>query len=493
VKNRKQGITHDVRWRTRVFAGAWGFVILCLLLAVTATVSPAQNEQPSNVPTFTTLVNFDGTNGASPYLVTLLQGTDGDLYGTTSGYGYGSDGTVFKMTPCGRLTTLHSFNGTDGANPVGGLLQAVSGSLYGVANLGGAKGYGTVFKMSPSGTLVTLYSFVGYPTDGSQPLAALVQATDGKFYGTTVAGGTENYGTVFKITPRGTQVTLYSFCAQTNCTDGANPYAALVQATDGNFYGTAFYGGAYYYDGTVFKITPGGILTTLHSFDCTDGCSPEAGLIQGSDGNFYGTTTYGGTSSACFGGCGTVFRITPGGTLTTLHSFDGADGNGPQSLVQATDGNFYGTTTSGGTFNDGTIFKITPGGTLTTLHCFDGNHGAIPYGGLVQDTSGTFYGTADRGGTGGYGTVFSLAVGLGPFLKTLPASGKVGTEVAILGNNLSGTTSITFNDTSVTSFTVNSTGTAITTTVPPGAITGFVKVTTPSVTLTSNVKFRVLP
>ena len=307
--------------------------------------------------------------------------------------------------------------------------------------------------MTPSGALTTLYSFCsqGAPpncTDGTVP-SALVQSTDGNFYGTTQGAGANGFGTVFKMSPSGTLTTLYAFCSQSGCTDGASPMAGLVQATDGDFYGTTLYGGTNGY-GTVFKMTPSGTLTTLHSFCakivgniCTDGANPYAGLVQATDGNFYGTTDWGGAYN----------------------------------------------------FNDGTIFKISPGGTLTTLHSFDGTDGGHPYyGGLVQDTNGKFYGTTNYGGTStncNCGTVFSLSVGLGPFVETLPTSGKVGELIRILGTNLTGATSVTFNGT-VAAFTVVS-GSQITATVPTGASTGKVQVTTPHSTLSSNRPFRVLP
>jgi uncharacterized repeat protein (TIGR03803 family) len=271
--------------------------------------------------------------------------------------------------------------------------------------------------------LTTLYSFCldgGINcTDGELPEAGLVQSTNGNLYGTTTYGGANGDGTVFKISPSGTLTTIYSFCSQSNCTDGEVPEAGLVQATDGNLYGTTSEGGAHAasgdaYGGTVFKITPNGTLTTLYSFcaqsNCTDGDFPEAGLVQATDGDFYGTTAYGG-ASLCYDSCGTVFKITPSGTLTTLHSFDGTDGSeSVAGLVQATDGRFYGTTEFGGANGEGTVFKITPGGTLTTLHSFDGVNGASPFAGLIQATNGKFYGTAVTGN--GYGTIFSLSVGL---------------------------------------------------------------------------------
>jgi len=278
-----------------------------------------------------------------------------------------------------------------------------------------------------------------------QPYAGLVQASDGNFYGTTLEGGSNNgcslgsgsCGTVFKITPGGTLTTLHSFCSQPNCTDGGNPYAGLVQASDGNFYGTTFERGANG-DGTVFKITPGGTLTTLYSFcsqpNCADGSIPYAELVQATDGNFYGTTTQG---AGAYGNGGTVFKISPQSpyTLTSLYSFcsqpNCTDGDDPiAGLVQASDGNFYGTTQQGGGTNCsnnpnhcGTVFKMTPAGGLTTLYRFDGSDGKWPIAGLVQATDGNFYGTTYTGGAYNFGTVFELQV---PVTYTLTVS-KAGT------------------------------------------------------------------
>ena len=467
------------------------------LCAATVISLPAQ--------TFTTLVSFDGTDGANP-VAALVQATNGDLYGTTSYGGANNQGTVFKITPSGALTVLYSLCSqmycTDGARPDADLVQATNGDLYGTT-YSGVNGYGTIFKITLGGALTTLYTFCAQPgcADGENPTAGLVQATNGDFYGTTYGGGAYgSYGTVFKITPSGKLTTLYSFCGNGGeCADGAYPYAGLVQATNGNLYGTTLYGGAHNQNGgTVFKITPSGTLTTIYSFcpkpDCPDGDVPVAGLVQASNGDFYGTTRDGGTE-----GEGTVFKITPTGTLTTLYSFcpnggectDGADPNA--GLVQATDGDFYGTTTDGGAYGDGTIFKITPTGAVTALHSFDGTDGKFPYAGLVQDTNGKFYGTTQYGGTssacGGCGTVFSLSVGLAPFVETLPTSGKVGAAVKILGSDLTGATSVTFNG-AAAAFTVVS-RTLITTTVPAGATSGKIQVVTPSRTLSSNVPFRV--
>jgi uncharacterized repeat protein (TIGR03803 family) len=280
--------------------------------------------------------------------------------------------------------------------------------------------------------------------------------------------------------------TIYSFCSQSNCTDGGNPYAGLVQATNGHFYGTTNEGTGAYFEGTVFEITPSGGLTTLHTFSGAEGGGPYAGLVQATSGNFYGTTCFGGAH-----GYGSVFTITPSGKLTTLHSFDYTDGDNPYgALVQATNGDFYGTTYGGGANNVyGTVFKITPSGKLTTPHSLDRTDGASPYAGLVQATNGDFYGTTDEGGANNYGTVFRLAVGLGPFVKTQPTSGTVRAAVKILGTSLTGATGVTFNGTAAVFKVVSSS--EITTAVPTGATTGTVEVTTPKGTLKSNVAFRV--
>src|ERR1022692_4847153 len=286
--------------------------------------------------TFTTLYLFGG--GGNPD-GGLVQGTDGNLCGVTAGGPGKGDGMIFKITPSGTftITILHSGGGEYG----GALVQGTDGNFYGTVlqEQGGQFTEGTVFKITPSDTLTTLYNFGQLPTSGRLPVGGLAQASDGNFYGTTAQGGTNscvyggtNYGcgTLFKITPSGALTTLYNFCSQSGCADGNGP-GALVQGTDGNLYGITGGGGAAACSGgcgTIFKITTTGTLTTLHSFDLTDGANPGAGLIQATDGNFYGTTYSGGAnnSNCASGACGTVFKITPAGTLTTLHTFDYTDG-----------------------------------------------------------------------------------------------------------------------------------------------------------------------
>jgi len=447
----------------------WVYLVGC---AAAAVLSPAQ--------TFTTLANFDGTDGAYPFYGPLLQATNGSLYGTTAGVP-GTFGTIFKITPDGALTGLHSFSSTDGAFPTAWLIQATNGYVYGTTSQGGANNGGTIFRITPAGALTTLYSFCAQTNcaDGQDPLAGLLQAGNGMLYGTTFQGGAYGWGAIFEITPAGAFTVLHSF----NFFDGEGiePGAGLVQAADGHLYGTTSLGGANQ-KGTIFKITPSGAFTTLYSFHETDGESPN-GLVQATNGDFYGTTNGGG-----IGGYGTVFKITPAGTLTTIHNFNMIDGAYPYAaLMQATNGALYGTTSASGN-GWGTIFEIKSDG-LTTLHSFVGTDGSFLLGSLVQDTDGSLYGAADAGGSSGYGTVFKLSMGLGPFVKTLPGHGLVGSRVKILGSDLTGATSVTFNGVPAV-FTVVS-AREISTTVPSGATTGKVEVVTPSGTLVSNVGFFV--
>jgi len=310
---------------------------------------------------------------------------------------------------------LFSFDGMNGAYPDTGLIQATNGNFYGVTYGGGAPSGGTVFEITPGGVMTVLYSFCSQPScsDSSGPLGGLIQATDGNFYGTTWGGGSASNcgsplgcGTIFRITSGGVLTSLYSFCSQPDCADGADP-TSLIQATDGNLYGITTYAGGAHDSGTVFQMTLAGTLTTLHRFHGVDGATPGA-LIQATDGNLYGVATTSGTN-----GHGTVFRITPGGSLTTVYSFCAqtkcADGADPSSLIQARDGNLYGTTTGGGTLNHGTVYQITQGA-LTTLHSFVGSQGVGPEA-LMQAADGNFYGMTARGGPTGDGTIFEIGAG----------------------------------------------------------------------------------
>jgi uncharacterized repeat protein (TIGR03803 family) len=447
-----------------------------LLCAATAIATPAQ--------TFTKLADLFTEGGIAPQDMSLVQGTDGQLYGTTTrSLGRGA-GTVFKITASGTLSSLASFCARvrcdDGTLPRAGLALDTDGTLYGETTGDGHGGCGTIFSITATGNPTTLHSFTN--TDGCCPTGGLVLGADGFFYGVTTKGGVYDLGTVFRVTRDGEVTSLFSFQDVAN---GAAPYNALIQTSDGPYKGD-FYGTT---GNTVFTITPDGQLTTIYTFctqqNCPDGINPQGALIQATDGNFYGTTIYGGAGQS-----GTVFRVTPTGTLTTLHSFDGTDGIEPGGgLVQATDGNLYGTTSSGGGRNYGTIFQITLDGVLTTLFSFDGFNGFGAEGNLVQHTDGLLYGSTATGGLAYDGTIFSLDMALGPFLKTLPASGPPGSSVMILGTGLTGATTVSFNGTPAT-FTVTSDA-LITATVPANATTGKIQVVTPGGTLKSNVQFVV--
>ena len=390
-----------------------------------------------------TLVSFNGTNGNNPSALTL--GNDGNFYGTTveggtNGVAYGGYGTVFKVTPNGTLTSLVSFNdATTGEEPYGGLTLGADGNFYGTTYWTSSSD-GSVFKVTPNGTLTTLFNnFVGSTgnANGGNPRAGLTLGTDGNFYGTTYFGGSYGgsyggYGTVFKVTTTGSLTTLDSF----NGTNGKNPVAALTLGTDGNFYSTTYEGGitnSTYTSGmgTVFKVTQNGTLTTLTYFNGTNGAG-SWGLTLGSDGNFYGTTEAGGSY-----GFGTVFMMSANGTLNTLVSFNGTNGKYPQAaLTLGSDGNFYGTTYNGGSYGGiyggyGTVFKVTTNGTLTTLVSFAGTNGQNPNA-LTLGSDGNFYGTTVSIGSSDYGTVFRLL--LPPIITVQPQSetNTVGNAVTFL-------------------------------------------------------------
>ena len=336
--------------------------------------------------TFTTLFSFSGTNGINPE-GKMVEGHDGSFYGTTTdttateganwGFGFHGHGTVFKITPTGILTTLVTFSGTNGANPRAGLVIGSDGDFYGTTAGGGTKHFGTVFRMTTNGALTSLVSFDG--PNGACPVAALVEGRDGSFYGAAAFGGVHkrgvpataisgngwfDYGTVFKISTKGTLTTLVWFRG----TNGANPYRRLVRGIDGNFYGTTLQGGTSDF-GTVFKVTASGELSTLAFFSGTNGNGPGE-LTLGKDGCLYGTTAVGGATydGTYFSGSGTVFSVNTNGILKTLVSFSGVNGKSPHGLVLGRDGTFYGTTSDGGALNQGTIFRMTPNGTLTTLY-----------------------------------------------------------------------------------------------------------------------------
>lgn len=461
----------------------------------------------SQAQTFKTIFEFNETTGHAPWQMSLIQGTDGKLYGTTAGGGVNNYGTIFNLSRTGKLTTLYSFCSqsgcADGEDPFGSLVQSTDGNLYGTTLYGGNvicpfyTTCGTVYKITLKGNFTSLYSFCAHPNqqdcpDGQLPEAGLVQTHNGVLYGTTSQGGGcfgsyYGCGTIFTITPSGLLTTVFEF-NYNGADDGYYPYAALIEGRNGSLYGTTYVGGTNNGDGTAYELSlPSYDFTELHSFQYYDGSEIYGSLVEGLDGNFYGTTLYGGQYSL-----GTVFQITPSGTTSTIHSFNGTDGSVPYAgLIQATDGNFYGTTSGGGANDEGTVFQMSPSGLVTTLHSFDGSDGTNLNSGLFQATDGKIYGTTPYLTNGGCcGTIFSVDMGLGPFVAFLRGGAKTGQQFGILGQGFSGTTSVSLNGTPAT-FTIVS-DTFIKATVPTGATTGYATVTTPSGMLTSNVPFHVI-
>jgi uncharacterized repeat protein (TIGR03803 family) len=409
--------------RTRLLAA---YPIALCLLPCWAGLAPVHAQ------TLTTLVSFNGTNGAYP--VEQLAKTkarwvlhsNGNYYGTTPLGGANNSGTVFQVTPGGALTVIYNFCSiggnacTDGSGPQGALVVGSDGNLYGTTYFGGTNNAGTVFKITTGGALTTLYSFCSAAgcTDGSNPFGALVQDGSGNLWGATFTGGNaNNAGTLFKITMGGSLTTVHTFCSKAGCSDGANPEGDLINApgwdSTGNFYGATYAGGNSTSSGTVFVITQGGSLTTLYSFcsqsNCKDGSNPGVPLVQDSFGNLYGVTSENGANAG-----GTVFKISPWGFLHTLYHFcskpNCGDGANPiGGPILGIDGTLYGATFGGGANGDGTLWQTSPWGVLTTLVSFNGTDGANPEAPLVQASNGLFYGTTAFGGADDEGTVFSLS------------------------------------------------------------------------------------
>jgi uncharacterized repeat protein (TIGR03803 family) len=448
---------------------AYRFLAVFCALAVAllhVVVAPLARAQ-----TYTDLYNFDGTHGANPAFPQILaQGRDGNLYGTTPAggteqCGVQNCGVVFKITPTGALTVLYDFDHVQGSYSYSGLTLGSDGNFYGTVGLN----FGTVFKITPSGTLTILYT-----NNGNEFTSAPIEGWDGNFYGVTAYPGNS-----YKITRSG-QLTLLGPSAGTG--------APLLQATDGNFYGTAP-GGGTGGAGSIFRMTPAGAVTDIYDLASAHLGAAIGPLIEASDGNLYGTTTRGGSN-----GGGVVFKLTLGGSLTVVHNFE-ANSAPDAGLVQATDGNFYypvgpaeealDTTTYG------EFLKIDPNGGYSVLYDFTFSGGIQPWATPMQHTNGKFYGLMEAGGTDNLGVVYSFDAGLPPFVKLLPSGGKVGRAIDILGQGFTGAISVTFNGT-VATFKVGS-DTYLTAIVPTGATSGTVTVTTPTGVLNSNQAFRVVP
>ena len=398
------------------------------------TVKPLESRL---MPSLFALASFNGTDGAYPSCA-LVMDSSGNLYGTTESWGASGVGTIFELAHgSGTITTLASFNGTNGSQPRAGLIMDSSGNLYGTTSCGGptysghfSSGDGTIFELAHgSGTITTLASFNG--TDGAYPDASLIMDSSGNLFGTTRGGGASGYGTVFELQAgSGTITTLASF----NGTDGAYPRSALIMDSSGNLYGTTSDGGASWGSGngglgygTVFELQAGsGTISTLASFNGTDGAYPSAGLIMDSSGNLYGTASHGGVR-----GVGTIFELAhDSGTIKTLASFIAGEGTDPEAgLMMDSSGNLYGTTEYPG----GTIFELPHDSTIKTLALLGGTDGEYPEASLIMDSSGNLYGTAPSGGTSDFGTIFELTGAATPAVQAIAAGFVVSTGQPVAG------------------------------------------------------------
>jgi uncharacterized repeat protein (TIGR03803 family) len=420
--------------------------------------------------------------------VTPAQGRNGLLYFTTSGYGYGTsmtDGTILRVSTTGKGGAIHVFDGGDGQLP-GGMILASDGNLYGVAADGGAYNLGLFFKVTPDGDYTILYTFTG-GSDGYDPYPAPIQASDGNLYGAAEA---ENFGaTIYKYDLSTGELTGILSLASDG-SQGSGIDSPLVQASDGTLYVTAESGGTYDC-GTIIQMTTSGVVLQTYNFTCgSDGGSPT-GLIQAADGNLYGTTARGGAKWLC-PSCGTIFRLS-GGVLTTIHAFTGyPDGTSPlASLVEGSDGNLYGTTWRGGAHKYGIVFSISPTGQYSILASFLFDQGYETAAALMQHSDGKFYGVAAYGGRDDSGTLYSFDAGLEPFIALVRYAGRIGQPVQILGQGLSGSTGVTINGFPSSTFQVLS-DTYMTAVIPTGATTGPVVVTTPTGTLQSNHNLQIV-
>jgi len=422
------------------------------------------------------LNNVDGSVdcGVSP----LIQGRDGNLYGTLCSGGTNGKGVVFKITPTGSYSVLYNFDDIHGSLPKGITLGS-DGKFYGTTLLGGLHNLGTFYKITSSGTLTVLHDFTGVLPDGGNPFAPPIQGVDGNFYGTDQNYlGTQYY--VYQATPTGDIHVI-----------GRAPGYSLSSLTERpgfGFYGTTPAAGAFG-EGTIFHVAE--TSTVVFNFDQTHGRTPEGGLVLGDDGNFYGTAPYGGEDLGQGSG-GVLFRVSPGGAMKVMHSFVGpADrGTTPSAgLAQASNGSFYGVTVIGGT-GEGVAFVFTPKRAYSQPYFFDGTHGGHPFQTPVQHSNGRIYGVA-AGGAHNAGAIYSIDYGLPSGVRLVRAGGQVGQTIGVLGQGFTRTTKVQFaND--AAQFTVVS-DRFLTAIVPPTIAAPRVVVSTPSGILESNQKFILQP
>jgi uncharacterized repeat protein (TIGR03803 family) len=470
--------------KPKLFTAAFALTTLTLVALFLGGSVPAQAQ------TVSTLFNFTGSSDNSqPTLpqANMAQGRDGNFYGISSSGDGCCQGVVYKISSTGVETPLHALASNEGTN-CNGLVLGTDGNFYGTC-YSDPTNNGTLIKVTPTGTLALMHTFLGGTTDGCHPLAPPIQATDGNFYGTTSFCGAIGYGTVYKMTMAGVYTQIYSF--QGPPTDTALPLG-LIQGSDGNLWGLG--NGWIISSGGVFKISTAGKETLVYAFQGgADGLNPYTNLIQGSDGNYYGTTEGGGTANF-----GTVFKLTAAGVKTTLYSFpDQAHGAYPRlPLTQGPDGLLYGAATdcAGGGCGQAGLFDITTKGAYTNLYLYPlGQSNSIqPFAPLLLSTNGTFYSTTEQGGPVSAGTFYSLSTTYSPFISLVSISGKEGAKVGILGQGFTSASVVKFGGVAVITKQLTG-GTFIMATVPAGALTGTVTVTTGTKTLTAPKQFKVTP
>lgn len=470
--------------------------------------------------TFTKLHDFVTSNDgycSAPH-GGLSLGKDGNFYGTTCSGGANGYGTFFKMTAAGVVTALHSFTDTDGMYPYAPPIQGRDGSFYGTTIAGGS-GFGTIYKISPTGTLKVLYNFDC--THGLGSYEPLIVGTDGNFYGTTHTDCGSGGGYVFKITPSGAYTVLFDF----DNFSGMLPYAPVMQGANGNLYGTTTAGGAGYNSGgTIFRLTLKGSYTVLHNFDnnanFSEGLGPSSGLVLATDGNFYGVTNYGGDGSLNYNsGCGVLYKITPAGAYTVVYTFDGTHGCMPTAPTLHTDGKLYGLTLNGGANNTGVVYSLDIGASpfvtavpraakvgqsVGLLGALSGTS-AVTFNGVPAVFKGAWNSyrttvvpagaatglitvTTTTGTLSGNKTFFAL-----PTLAGFsPPSGAVGYTLILSGTSLTQTKKVSFGGNKSASFTVNN-DSQVTVTIPAGAVSGKIVITTQGGKATSAASFTVTP
>ena len=457
--------------------------LMALALVMAVIAFPAV---PAQAQTYTVVNDFFNERPNGPqylqYVGAIPQGRDGNLYGISHEGGTSGIGTFFSVSPSGNEATLYSFDGSKGSYPNFGVNLGADGNFYGGTPLGGTANLGVIYQVTSAGVTTVLHNFLG-TTDGASNGFPPTQGSDGNFYGTSNDRNGAYTPVFYQLTPQGIFKALHTLTSADGY-DGSSP----IQAIDGNFYGLGQVGGANNC-GTFYKVSKTGVYKVLHDFTCTDGSQPFAPLVQAADGTFYGITHEGGTA----GSYGVIFKVTTSGKLTVLHNMNPAtDGDQSQAgLTLATDGNLYGTTASGGSAGQGTIFRITTAGVFSVLENFSSGAAALPGSTLTQHTNGLLYGDTYSGTGGDYGIFYSLDIGAKPFAKLALTSGLEGSTVGIFGQGFSKATSVTFGGTKAT-FTAAGDN-YMTATVPAAAISGPVVVSIPTGNLTSSQIFKVKP